>query len=120
MNDVTFVEAARVLAEDIASELAERTDGAAGEIEPRRLIARAFRRVLVRPPSETELDVLVRGFEDYRRELEGDLESARALLSVGESPPLREKVDGAELARVAALAVVCNVLLNLDEALTKE
>lgn len=120
LNDVTFVEAARVLAEDIASELAERTDGAAGEIEPRRLIARAFRRVLVRPPSETELDVLVRGFEDYRRELEGDLESARALLSVGESPPLREKVDGAELARVAALAVVCNVLLNLDEALTKE
>ena len=51
MNDVTFVEAARALAERVENEAAP---------EPGERIARAFRLVLSRPPSPAELETLLR------------------------------------------------------------
>src|SRR6185295_4761488 len=45
LNDITFVEAARVLADDVY-----RT--APPEVSPEMLVDRTFRRILVRPPSD--------------------------------------------------------------------
>jgi hypothetical protein len=108
LNDVTYFEAARVLAARVLRELPEATD--------RARIERVFRLVLVRPPSAAELDVLEESWTERRGEFSEDPDSARALLAVGDSPAS----SAADLAGLAALACVANVVFNLDEALTKE
>ncbi|MFM8415380.1 MAG: DUF1553 domain-containing protein, partial [Planctomycetota bacterium] len=106
LNDPTWVEAARVLA--------ERSMKAAGELDGR--LAYAFRRVLGRVPTGYDLDAL-RRMHARQLELYGtDLDAAKQLLAVGESP--RDKA--LDPAGHAALASVCLAIFNLDEALTRE
>jgi hypothetical protein len=106
LNEVTFVEAARVLAERVVRE-----EGA-----PKAQIERAFRLVLCRPPDEEELRLLLAGFERHLAHFRNDLAAADELTSVGEYPR-DEAVDVAELAAYTATA---SVILNLDEALTRK
>jgi len=106
LNDPTWVEAARVLA--------EKSMLAAGDLEGR--LTHAFRRVLGRTPTGYDLDALKRM---HARQLDlfgTDLEAAKQLLAVGESP--RDK--SLDPAGHAALASVCLAIFNLDEALTRE
>ena len=102
MNDVTYLEAARVLAER-----ALQNGGASAESR----ITWAFRRVLSRPPSDTELSVLVRGFDRRRKGLEQQPAAALQALRVGESP-VNPHLAPNEL---AALSATISVLFNIDE-----
>jgi hypothetical protein len=105
MNDPTYVEAARKLAERLMNE-ADSTE---------RRITLAFRLSTARRPNERELAVLAKVFAAQHAAFSKDAEAARKLLSVGESAR-NDRLPAAEL---AAWTMVANVILNLDEAVTK-
>lgn len=105
MNDPTYVEAARKLAERMMNE--------AKTIDDR--VVLAFRLATARPPNLNELRLLRRLFEQQLSSYRADSPAAVKLLAVGESPR-DENLDAAEL---AAWTMVANVILNLDETLTK-
>jgi hypothetical protein len=107
MNDVTFVEAARVLAQRMMIE---------GGLHPRNRITYAFRLATSRRPTPPELTILIDGFEHYLSEFRQDRQAAKQLNSTGESP-LKRELDAAEL---AAYTTVGSLILNLDEVVTKE
>ncbi|MEO8661914.1 MAG: DUF1553 domain-containing protein [Bryobacteraceae bacterium] len=107
LNDPTYIEAARNLAERV--------------LEPAKVadderLKTAFETVTARAPSKGELQVLRSTLKDQRAVYAGDAKAANELLHVGESP-LPASVDAPTL---AAWTNVCTVLLNLDEAITKE
>ncbi len=106
MNDPTYVEASRKLAERLMNE--------AGPESSERL-AFAFRLLLSRAPSAAEAASLLELLDEQQKRFASDPESAASLLKVGESP-----VD-AELPadELAAWSVVTSVLLILDETITK-
>ncbi len=106
LNETTFVEAARVLAQ-LALEKGGITDA--------ERLSFCFRRVVARKPTDSEAKVLAGALEKQRALFAGDKASAMKLLKVGESPR-NEKIDATEH---AALAAVCLMMLNLDEALNK-
>jgi hypothetical protein len=106
LNDVTYVEAARVLAQRVMKEATGPDDR----------LTLAFRRVNARVPTDAELSVLRgaldRQLTDYRK----DPTAAAKLLGVGES-----KADAKlNVPELAAYATVCRLILNLDEAMTRE
>jgi hypothetical protein len=107
MNDPTFVEAARALAQRT---LTEAGPGASARLR------HAFRLATARQPSGAELwaleELVRRQQAHYRR----NPKAARELLSVGESP-WDSRGDPAEL---AAWTTVATAILNLDETITKE
>jgi hypothetical protein len=107
LNDVTYVEAARQLAQ-LALEH--------GGSSPEDRIGFAFRRALARPPTYRELDVLGRGLKRYANDFAADKEAALKLIRLGESPP-DPKIDPVVLAAYTATA---SVILNLDETITLE
>ncbi|MDG1894213.1 MAG: DUF1553 domain-containing protein, partial [Fuerstiella sp.] len=104
LNETTFVEAARHLAARMMTE---------GREQP---VVFAFRSVTSRRPSVTELAALETARKSYVAEFKVDPARAVELLKVGESA-VNNDLDQAEL---AGNTILCNVLLNLDEALTKE
>ena len=106
MNDVQFFEAARGLAERAIAEAGPAVKDRA---------AYAFRLATARLPSDQEIDILVRQYEVQLAAYRGDVEAAKKVLSVGESP-VPEELDPVEL---AAWTLVANVILNLDETMTK-
>jgi hypothetical protein len=106
MNDPTYIEASRKLAERMLLESGS---------SPAERIAYAFRLLTARRPSERELAVLERVFHDQFKAFQQDPEAAAKLLSVGESPR-NGQLDAVEL---AAWSMVASVILNLDEAVTK-
>ncbi len=107
LNDVTYVEASRVLAQRLMTE---------GGSTPEERITLAFRLATGRKPRPMELEILRRGFQDYRTRYREDHKAALRLLSSGESPRA-EKLDVSEL---AAYTAVASLILNLDETISKE
>jgi mono/diheme cytochrome c family protein len=107
MNDVTYVEAARVLAQRIMTQ---------GGATPEERITLAFRLATARRPRPVELQVLTAGFEEYLAKYRKDSAAALKLVSAGESPR-NPKLDVSELAAYTAIA---SLILNLDETITKE
>lgn len=106
MNDITFVESARGLAQRVISE--------GGESSSSR-ISLAFRKVLARSPRPAELSLLIDNLEANLAKYRGDPDAALSLISQGESP--RDKqINDSELAAYTAIA---GLILNLDEAITK-
>ncbi|MFM9196764.1 MAG: DUF1553 domain-containing protein, partial [Planctomycetia bacterium] len=106
LNDPTWVESSRVLAQR-AMQATPDTDGR---------LAFAFRRVLGRRPTDYELTALRRMHERQREAYRADAEAAGRLLGVGEHKR-DETLDASEH---AALTAVCLGIFNLDEALTRE
>ena len=106
LNDPTWVEAARVLA--------EKSMQAAADLDGR--LAHAFRRVLGRKPSGYDLETLKRMHARQLAIYAADLGAANQLLAVGESP----RDTSLDPAGHAALTSVCLAVFNLDEALTRE
>ncbi|MBX3745765.1 MAG: DUF1553 domain-containing protein [Verrucomicrobiae bacterium] len=106
LNDPTFVEAARVLAEAAWWD--------ARGIEEAAIDALASR-VLLRGLTDAERSIVRETLDRMREHYEAVPEDALRLLGVGESP--RNPVLAP--APVAALAMVANQLLNLDEVLNK-
>ena len=68
-----------------------------------------------RVPTPRETAILAESLAGHRREYRTDTKAAQAMLAIGESPRL-PSIDPAEY---AAWTVVANLLLNLDEAITK-
>ncbi len=106
MNDPTYVEAARKLAERLMRE--------AGDSAHDRL-ALAFELALARPPEETESAALRAVLDEQLAWYAENKDAAQALLGVGESAR-DESLDEVEL---AAWATVASVILNLDETITR-
>ncbi len=106
MNDPQFVEAAKVLAERVLKDKAT---------DPEQQITKAFRLVTSRLPNEKELDVLMDVYKREEDRYSQQSASAGQLLTVGEY-----QVDkGLPQSKLAAMTIVANTLLNLDEAYTK-
>jgi hypothetical protein len=106
LNDPTWVEASRVLA--------ERCCKASSDVDSR--LTRAFRQVLGRAPTQRDRAILTRAYEKQFVLYSADADAAKALLSVGEATR-DESLNSAEH---AAMTAVCLAILNLDEALTRE
>ena len=107
MNDVTFIEAARGLAQRVM---------AADAKNPQDRIKLAFRLTTSRLPRPQELEILVAGFQAQLDRFANSPQAADQLTKIGELKR-RENVDLAEL---AAYTTVAGVILNLDETITKE
>ena len=106
LNDPTWVEAARVLAQRVTKEQA--TDEAR--------LARAFALVLGRAPAGAEPALLAKMLAHQRAVYAADTKAADALLAIGES-----KRDAAIPATEhAALTATCLALYNLDAAVTRD
>jgi hypothetical protein len=106
MNDVQFVEAAR--------HLAARTMKTGGENVGQKA-AFLFRLATSREPKEAEREVLLKCYETHLADFKADVEAANKLTLVGDSRR-DESLDPAEH---AAWTMVGNMILNLDEVLTK-
>jgi len=105
MNNKTFVEAARFLAERML-----RQKGSPGD-----RVSWAFRSVVSRPPTDSELKRLLDDLAFYEKDFQEHSAEAAKLLKVGEKPA-NAKLPPAQL---AAYALVANTILNLDEAITQ-
>jgi hypothetical protein len=106
MNDPGFVEAARVLAQRVQREEPADAD---------RQLVRAFRHTLGRAPAPDELGVLQKTYRQQLDTFQADPASAEKLLKVGEYP----LPGSGATPELAALTTVANVLLNLNETITK-
>jgi hypothetical protein len=106
MNDVTYVEAARVLAQRIMAVSAS----------PEQRLAQAFRIATCRSPRAQELAVLRTGLERHLDEYRRHKEAALKLVEAGETA----RPAGVDVAELAAYTAVCNLILNLDEVISKE
>lgn len=106
-NDITFVETSRHLARRML------LDGGTSADDQ---LTYGWRTVLTRMPRPEELAVLRRSLERYRSVYRNNLAAAEQLLSVGESAR-DTRLDTAEH---AAMTMVAQTLLNLDEAIVFE
>jgi hypothetical protein len=107
LNEPTFVEAARALAERMILEGGER----AGD-----RVRHGFKLLLAYEPDMTRQQILLAGLNDYQAHFNKNAEAARALVEVGDSVA-DATIPPAEL---AAYTMLASVMLNLDEAITKE
>ena len=106
LNDTTYVEAARVMAEQIQT-----IHGQSAEAG----IREAFRRVTSRRPNPEELQRLINRWNIWVEHFTSHREDALQFVSNGQSP-LSDRFDTAEY---AAHTAVCLLILNLDEGLTR-
>ncbi len=106
LNDPTYVEAARGLAERILKE--------GGNTNASRLEF-AYEIVLSRKPRENERQVLITLLNKHQTEYQADSKAAEKLQHIGLKPPA-ENINPAELAAWTSLA---RVLLNLHETLMR-
>jgi len=74
-----------------------------------------FRLATVRKPDAKELAELVAAYKDHLAVYTKDVGAAKKLITVGESKP-DAKLHASEL---AALTMVSNLILNLDEVINK-
>jgi hypothetical protein len=107
MNDPTYVESSRFLAQRMMQEGGSAVDAR---------LTHGFRLLLARVPKPAELAILRAAYERARADFENDAAAAKALLAVGEAKS-EAPTNPAEL---AAFTSVASTLLNLDEAFTKE
>ena len=107
MNDITYVEAAR--------KLAERTLLEGGETPDARLTF-AFRIATSRPPTPDERTLLTQALSQMQAHYNQDPAAANKLIATGDSPrdPRLNPTD------LAAHTALMNLILNLDETMTKE
>ncbi len=106
LNDPTYVEAARLLAERMMTQ---------GGTTPAERIRYAFRLATARPPTERETAVLTELFQKQKTRYAASREEALKLLGNGEAKR-NAALDPAEL---AAWTNVASTILNLDETVTK-
>ena len=105
MNDPQYVEASRVLAQQLLSR-----DGSDQE-----RLRRAFEHVTSRPPDQQELAILEIAITRERTRYLNDISGAQSLIAVGESLP-DPTLPAAEH---AAWTNICGLLLNLSESVTR-
>ncbi|MFN7935369.1 MAG: DUF1553 domain-containing protein [Bryobacteraceae bacterium] len=107
MNDVTYLEASRKMAERMMRE---------GGATPSDRIAFGFRLATARQPRDKEADVLLAGYRNQLDFYQTHSEAATKLLSQGDSP----RDENLPVSELAAYSTVASLLLNLDETITKQ
>jgi hypothetical protein len=106
MDDPQFVEAARVLAQNALLASPDKVDGELNYMSIR-LLARKF--------NDRERAIVSNSYRDYLAYYESDRGDATKLANVGESKPS----GSLPAPKLAAMTMVANELLNLDEVLVK-
>jgi hypothetical protein len=111
LNETVFVECARALARTVLQ------SGSSTDAER---ITYAFRRVLTRTPTAEERKLLLDLLEVQRKRIAAGRLDPHELAGGTNAEPPTERPSRASPAELAAYTVVSRVLLNLDEAITKE
>ena len=106
LNDPTWVEAARFLAEQVMQ----------GKDELPERIEYAFRLVNSENPSPSKLDILKAAYEEQVNIYHKSPDDAEKLLAVGD----KKRNPNLPLPEHAALTNLCLAILNLDQSLTRE
>ena len=106
LNDPTYVEASRKMAEKVILD---------GGNTPASRLDYIYRTALCRHPRKSEQTVLMKVFTSQLSRFTRDPKSADKLLAVGEAP-VDKRMNPAEL---AAWTSVCTAVLNLDETITR-
>lgn len=107
LNEVTYVEAARKLGERMMIE---------GGDTPASRLTYGFRLATGRMPRPNELQVLERGWSADHGKFRGRPDAAAKLIGFGSAPT----ASGLDRAELAAYTLSANVILNLDEFVTRE
>jgi mono/diheme cytochrome c family protein len=106
LNEPQFVEASRALAQRVLREAGPTTDDR---------LTSMFRMATSRRPDAKDLAELTAALNDFTAHYTKDAAAARELIAIGETKP-DPQVPPAEL---AAWTMIGNVILNLDEVMTK-
>ncbi|MCH7671850.1 MAG: DUF1553 domain-containing protein [Proteobacteria bacterium] len=106
MNDVTYAEAARALA--------ERTMSAGSTVE--QTVATMYRMATARRPEPAVRAVLVGAFSGHFERYQSDRAAALQLVSAGQSA----RDQTLDIAELAAYQMVASLILNLDATITKD
>ncbi len=106
MNEPQYVEAARYLAQRVL-------DSNAPSDSDR--ICQMVRWALCREPDEQTIEVIQQTLAANRAEYQSDIQSAKKLVAIGETPA-SEDDDAAEL---AAWTMIANLIMNTDEFICK-
>jgi len=104
LNETAFVESARKLAERVLRE------------NPDEPVTHAFKLVTQRDPQAHEKAILTKALAEYLANFKANPDSAKTLTAIGTSPV----PDDLDPILLAAHTTLANVLLNLDEVITKE
>jgi hypothetical protein len=105
LNDPTYVEAARVLAERLMR----------AEATPDARVNRAFKLAVSRAASAEERRILTGLYEDSLKRFRADPAAARKFLAAGEAP----RDASLNEAEMAAWSAVASMVLNLDETISR-
>lgn len=108
MNETTYVEAARAMAQRLLLDATLKDDAAR--------LAQAWRLATARAPKATELSSMAASLQRLKTKFASDAEGAKTLLSVGDS----KRDEHLNATDHAAWTSLCLMVLNLDEVLTKE
>ena len=106
MNDKQYIDAARKLAERMLKE---------GGTTPEQRLTYGFRWMTARPPSVRELEVLKKTLDNETAVFQSDKSAAEKLLAYGDTP----RDMNLEISEYAAWTMIANLLINLDETITK-
>lgn len=106
MNNVAFVEAARMLAEKMLSH----------SDDPLIAIQFGFKELITRTPKKVEADLLLAAYRDFQENYRLKSKAANDLLSVGQ----KQRNEKLNLTDHAAMTMVASLIMNLDEAVTRE
>ena len=106
MNDKQYIDAARKLAERMLKE---------GGTNAEQRLTYGFRWMTARPPSVRELEVLRKTLDNEIAVFQTDKPAAEKLLAYGDSP----RDMNLETSEYAAWTMIANLLINLDETITK-
>ena len=107
LNDPTYIEAARKLAERVMKQ---------ESVDAEKQTMLAMRLVLVRSPEAKELALLREVYQERLAQYQADPAAAQKLLAIGAST-----VDATlDRIRLAAMTDVCHVILNLSETVTRK
>ena len=107
MNDVTFLEASRKLAERMIAE---------GGSSMEQRVRYGYRLVFARAPGPARAAVLFKTLRTFERNYMVDEKAANEYLEQGQSPV----GHGTEVTELAAYTAIASLMLNLDEAIAKE
>ena len=106
MNDVQYVEAARVLAERTLRD---------GSVKPQDRIESVFQQCLSRKPTPLELKAIEGAVQQFRSRFNENTADAKRLIAIGEKP-FDATLPPEEL---AIFTLVANLILNLDELVNR-
>lgn len=106
LNDITFLEAARVMAERVLLAQTDESDR----------IAYAFRLATCRFPTATEKTILKQQLQQFYDQFASKPDSAAAFIKIGEY----RQNEQLEKIEQAAYTAFCSMILNLDEVLSKQ